>query len=62
MGYLLSNNATGVFFNDSTKILLDANGHVFHYMERRPDDRQDTIVTHQLTNYPKEIQKKVTLL
>lgn len=23
LGYLLSNNATGVFFNDSTKIILD---------------------------------------
>jgi polo-like kinase 1 len=23
LGYLLSNNATGVFFNDSTKIVLD---------------------------------------
>ncbi len=26
LGYLLSNNATGVFFNDSTKIILDPKG------------------------------------
>ena len=26
LGYLLTNGATGVFFNDSTKILLDLNG------------------------------------
>lgn len=26
LGYLLTNGATGVFFNDSTKILLDVNG------------------------------------
>jgi polo-like kinase 1 len=26
LGYLLSNGYTGVFFNDSTKILLEAKG------------------------------------
>lgn len=26
LGYLLSNGATGVFFNDSTKIVLDVKG------------------------------------
>lgn len=35
LGYLLSNGMTGVFFNDSSKIVLDANGHDFDYMERR---------------------------
>lgn len=29
LGYLLSNGATGVFFNDSTKIILDPKGHHF---------------------------------
>lgn len=41
LGYYLSNEATGVFFNDSTKIVLDPNGHNFDYMERRQSDRQD---------------------
>lgn len=41
LGYYLSNEATGVFFNDSTKIVLDPNGHHFDYMERRSSDRQD---------------------
>ena len=41
LGYYLSNEATGVFFNDSTKIVLDPNGHDFDYMERRSSDRQD---------------------
>lgn len=35
LGYYLSNESTGVFFNDSTKIVLDPNGHHFDYMERR---------------------------
>lgn len=39
LGYYLSNEATGVFFNDSTKIVLDPNGHDFDYMERRSSDR-----------------------
>jgi len=62
LGYYLSNEATGVFFNDSTKIVLDPNGHHFDYMERRSSDRQDVGVEHTLTEYPKELQKKVTLL
>jgi polo-like kinase 1 len=36
LGYLLSNNATGVFFNDSTKIVMDPNGKTFYYYERKP--------------------------
>lgn len=35
LGYLLCNNSTGVFFNDSTKILMDLNGKNFHYFERK---------------------------
>ena len=35
LGYLLSNLATGVFFNDSTKIIMDSNGHTFYYYERK---------------------------
>jgi polo-like kinase 1 len=62
LGYLLSNGATGVFFNDSSKIILSPNGHKFHYMERRGTEKQDIISIHFLTEYPKELQKKVTLL
>lgn len=62
LGYYLSNEATGVFFNDSTKIILDPNGHHFDYMERRSSDRQDVGKEYTLGEYPKELQKKVTLL
>lgn len=62
LGYFLSDGATGVFFNDSTKIILDPNGHHFEYMERRSSDRQDIGKEYNLQNYPKELQKKVTLL
>lgn len=65
LGYLLSNGATGVFFNDSTKIVIDTNGHTFYYYERKAlssTEKQDVMQTHNLTDYPKELQKKVTLL
>ncbi len=62
LGYCLSNEATGVFFNDSTKICLDPNGFHFDYMERRSADRQDIGREYTLTDYPKDLQKKVTLL
>ena len=35
LGYLLSNNSTGVFFNDSTKIVIDPDLHKFYYFERK---------------------------
>jgi len=62
LGYLLSNNATGVFFNDSTKIILDQKGHHFDYMERRTSDKQDVMTSHTLADFPKDLQKKITLL
>jgi polo-like kinase 1 len=62
LGYLLSNGSTGVFFNDSTKIVLDADTHNFVYYERRASDKKDIGKNHTLTDYPKDLQKKVTLL
>ena len=62
LGYLLSNGATGVFFNDSTKIVLDPNGYHFEYLEKQGPDRLDLVHHHTLTDYPKALQKKVTLL
>jgi polo-like kinase 1 len=35
LGYLLSNNQTGVFFNDSTKVLISLDGKSFSYYERK---------------------------
>lgn len=55
LGYYLSNEATGVFFNDSTKLVLDPNGHNIDYMERRSSDRQDVGKEYTLTEYPKEL-------
>lgn len=62
LGYLLSNGNTGVFFNDSSKIILNPITQMFNYIERRSSDKQEIISQHSLSEYPKELQKKVTLL
>lgn len=65
LGYLLSDNAAGVFFNDSTKIVVAQGDTQFYYYERRAvssTEKQDVMTNHSLNNYPKELQKKVTLL
>ena len=63
LGYLLSNGFSGVFFNDSSKIILNPETNVFFYIERRASDRQEVIERHKMDDYPKEtLQKKVTLL
>jgi len=59
VGYILSDRSVGVFFNDSTKILLDPDGSTFDYITRQ---RSEARCTHTLDNYPEELKKKVTLL
>ena len=62
LGYSLSNGSAGVFFNDSTKIILDPQAKLFEYIEKRPNERTDIVQQHLLSEYPKDLQKKVTLL
>ena len=62
LGYLLSNYFTGVYFNDSTKIVLDSNGVNFDYIGKKGSNRQDIINSYTLSDYPKDLTKKVTLL
>jgi len=35
LGYLLSNGVVGVYFNDSTKVVLESGGERFQYLERQ---------------------------
>jgi polo-like kinase 1 len=64
LGYLLTDGSTGVYFNDSTKIILDKSGEAFEYIEKKAGERADTISSYTLSEYPqeRELQKKVTLL
>jgi polo-like kinase 1 len=60
--------SSGVYFNDSTKTVLEANGDKFQYIERKKSDgesprRSDpVIVCLTLSQYPDSLNKKVTLL
>jgi len=38
MGYLLSNDSTGVYYNDSTKLILDPKTTYLEYMTRQKSD------------------------
>jgi len=60
LGYLLSDGSNGVFFNDSTKIILHPNGHNLNYIEKK--GQVDVTNNYTLEDYPKTLQKKITLL
>ncbi|GMH69666.1 hypothetical protein TrLO_g11246 [Triparma laevis f. longispina] len=66
LGFLLNDGSAGVYFNDSTKVVLSSDGEVFDYVERKKTDsdrRGDHVrETHTLTDYPSTLQKKVILL
>eukprot|EP01040_Poterioochromonas_malhamensis_P002939 gene2939-3126_t len=74
LGFLFNNGSAGVYFNDSTKIVLSSDGRYFQYIERRRESTSSangmpsiTSSEHQsqkfyIDNYPPELQKKVTLL
>nr|KAG5702903.1 hypothetical protein BaRGS_034676 [Batillaria attramentaria] len=57
LGYQLCDNSVGVLFNDSTRLILLANGENIHYIER---DGQEHY--HTLKVFPETLNKKVTLL
>lgn len=56
-GYQLCDNSNGVLFNDSTRILLYANGDQIEYI-----DKDTTETYHTIRSYPESLVKKVTLL
>jgi polo-like kinase 1 len=57
LGYQLCDNSVGVLFNDATKFILDAAGEQVQYT-----DRANTEHYHLVNEYPRELEKKVTLL
>ncbi|XP_045175493.2 serine/threonine-protein kinase PLK1-like [Mercenaria mercenaria] len=57
LGYQLCDNSVGVLFNDSTRLILLANGDNVQYIER-----DSTEHFHTLKVFPESLTKKVTLL
>ena len=64
IGYMLSNGGSGVYFNDSTKMISSADGRVFEYIERQSSHYPgtDSQVRYTMDNYDPVLNKKVTLL
>jgi len=62
VGYTLSDGSIGVYFNDSTKIMLSAEGDYFDYITRRTQEKPEVRTKHTYEDYPEELKKKVTLL
>merc|ERR1719160_2366964 len=62
IGYVLSDGAIGVYFNDSTKAVLEPEGRRFNYITRRTQERPEVTTSHALDDHPEDLKKKVTLL
>jgi len=62
VGYILSDNSIGVYFNDSTKVLLMPDKSCFDYITRRTQEKPEVRTTHTFEDYPEDLKKKVTLL
>lgn len=68
IGYILSNGASGVYFNDSTKIISSADGQLFDYIERASAAASldpaslPRSTRYTMEQYDSSLSKKVTLL
>ena len=58
LGYLLSNGASGVFFNDCTKVIMNPSKEYFEYIERRSSDRVDVVSCYTMKSYPEGAAKE----
>ena len=54
LGYLLSDGSTGVYFNDSTKMILNSNDTHVDYIERKSGEKNDTISNYPINDHPKD--------
>ncbi|EGR28152.1 protein kinase domain protein [Ichthyophthirius multifiliis] len=62
IGYVLSNGNTGVYFNDSTKIIYDLNTNIVQYMEKNKNSQENSEKQFFMEQNPPELKKKVNIL
>ncbi|KAJ8687080.1 hypothetical protein QAD02_022874 [Eretmocerus hayati] len=56
-GYQLSDDGVGVMYNDGTRLIMLANNHNIHYIDRLGDELYYTVA-----DYPRHLEKKMKLL
>ena len=61
LGYLLNNGTAGVYFNDSTKIILKPGESNFSYIERN-SLKKDSVTEYDMNQIPEKLNKKFALL
>jgi polo-like kinase 1 len=61
IGYILTNDSCGVYFNDHSKLLLHPDYQHLDYFEKGVD-KVETSQSFTLKTYPPELKKKVTLV
>merc|ERR1712157_177884 len=68
LGFLFNDGSSGVYFNDSTKVVLTSEGKSFIYIDRKKTLENEAGTCEPLYNeytlnsFPQKLQKKVTLL
>ena len=61
IGYLLSNNLIGVYFNDCTKLIYNPRTTKISFIERNTTKEKDMIYKFGIKEAPKELQKKILI-
>ena len=61
LGYLLNNGFFGVYFNDSSKMLLNPFSNYFSYIERKITEKNELLYSFRMNEYPAELEKKIVI-
>ena len=61
IGYLLSNNLIGVYFNDCTKLIYNPRTTKLSFIERNATKDKDMMYNFGIKEAPKELQKKILI-
>ncbi|KAK7685405.1 hypothetical protein QCA50_011268 [Cerrena zonata] len=62
MGYALTDGSVGVYFNDSTTIVLSPDGHHFDYVSSRRQGSVYVRKNYTVSEFPEDLKSKVYLL
>jgi hypothetical protein len=62
IGYSLSDGTIGVFFNDSSKILIRDENFFFYIEKKKDNNHHEQLIEYHLHNCPPELEKKAMLV